>query len=332
MYQEKIYKYLQSNDFICDDCLSEVLSIRPRSQVNYLCNGLYRKKRIHRRRDVCSVCGKYKFINIMKDENKFRVHFTSDQFNGFYHTIWNYSKYYGELYSTSFRLYEEESGQGALLILFNLTEILLKDKLNNYVISYNDACGRFLKKGAINDLEYEFLNNKSYGIRGMRNIMTHANLMKFNLVFPDDNPELMYPMTEDYNSVILFEKLAPKLSEILTKIICFVESNLDLAEADEESSPDTVMDEECKILDSKEQDLTFPNIIFRELSIEQLIASRGLDVAKTLEAFADVPKSKQYSMIENLAPTMLKMSIIDSFEKESHTYIEDFKKSSEKNK
>lgn len=292
MYQDKIYTYLQSDDYICDDCLSDILSIRPRQQVKQICNELQNSDKIIRKNHECRNCNKLKFVNIMDDDNKFRKRISVEDFNKYHHKIWSYSKYYGELFSTSYKLYTDKSGQGALHILFNLTEILIKSKLDSYIISFNDACMKLLDDGMICELEYEFLNNKSYGIRGVRNIMTHANLMKFNLIYPDDSSELMYPMTEDYNCLVLYENIAPKLSEILVKIIC-----------------DDEMDQlACESMDI----LSFPNIVFKKLTIEQLIRSRGLNVESTLEAFKDMPLSKQYALIENLSPKTLKMSLLES--------------------
>ncbi|WDU81549.1 MarR family transcriptional regulator [Lysinibacillus sp. G01H] len=51
------------NDLYCDDCLSEKLDIKPRQQVNQICNKLKKQGLLKREVKQCSSCSKDKLIN-----------------------------------------------------------------------------------------------------------------------------------------------------------------------------------------------------------------------------------------------------------------------------
>lgn len=52
------------NDSYCDDCLSEGLYIKPRKQVNQICNKLKKQNFLKREVKQCSNCSKEKLVNI----------------------------------------------------------------------------------------------------------------------------------------------------------------------------------------------------------------------------------------------------------------------------
>lgn len=61
----KILDFLRNNEDrqYCDDCLSELLGIHPRQQVNQICNKLSNMGYIFRDRSTCSMCLKNKLVN-----------------------------------------------------------------------------------------------------------------------------------------------------------------------------------------------------------------------------------------------------------------------------
>jgi len=62
--KEKILQYLQKNlQPICDDCLSNILDIHPRNQVNQICRTLQKSNIINRSRSTCSGCKRKKISN-----------------------------------------------------------------------------------------------------------------------------------------------------------------------------------------------------------------------------------------------------------------------------
>ena len=52
-----------TKDLYCDDCLSEVLDIKPRQQVNQICNKLQVQGYIKREIKQCCYCLKDKLVN-----------------------------------------------------------------------------------------------------------------------------------------------------------------------------------------------------------------------------------------------------------------------------
>lgn len=63
---EKVLDYLEkSGKRLCDDCLSTQLEIRPRQQVNQICNRLAQQGNITREKALCpgKCSSKRKFLN-----------------------------------------------------------------------------------------------------------------------------------------------------------------------------------------------------------------------------------------------------------------------------
>jgi len=50
----------------CDDCLSKELDIKPRQQVNQICNRYAKAGKIIRTKDICDKCGKEKISNQLR--------------------------------------------------------------------------------------------------------------------------------------------------------------------------------------------------------------------------------------------------------------------------
>jgi reverse gyrase len=47
----------------CDDCLSDVLHIHPRQQINQICNNLKNSKVLERNKEQCHYCSEHKLVN-----------------------------------------------------------------------------------------------------------------------------------------------------------------------------------------------------------------------------------------------------------------------------
>ncbi|MEM5009295.1 hypothetical protein WKH57_01110 [Niallia taxi] len=65
---EVVLKHIIMNpsQFYCDDCLSEILSITPRQQINQICRKLEKGNTLIRVVDQCSNCSKDKILNKVK--------------------------------------------------------------------------------------------------------------------------------------------------------------------------------------------------------------------------------------------------------------------------
>lgn len=64
---ERIEEYLKyKEEYVCDDCLSSILNIESRQQVNKICNMLKNKKLLKRDKSECNRCKKFKLVNYIK--------------------------------------------------------------------------------------------------------------------------------------------------------------------------------------------------------------------------------------------------------------------------
>lgn len=65
MYNTQIIQHFiaRKDDLYCDDCLSKELNIKPRQQVNRICNKLKKQGLLKRERKQCCYCSKDKLVN-----------------------------------------------------------------------------------------------------------------------------------------------------------------------------------------------------------------------------------------------------------------------------
>lgn len=60
----------------------------------------------------------------------------------------------------------------------------------------------------ITQIEYSFLNDRNNSIRKLRNLLAHANLSKYNLIFIEENKEILYPLTENETCIKFYEMIS----------------------------------------------------------------------------------------------------------------------------
>ncbi len=130
--------------------------------------------------------------------------------------IWRYSSYYGDMLSTALRLHDEEEDYAAILVLFNAMELICKSVRENFNQNFLEDLSYLREKNILSEKDYEFLVSKEYGIRGIRNIMTHRNAYQYCL--EDFDGKALY-FSEVGTWAIIFEKYAPKIIKILYGII-----------------------------------------------------------------------------------------------------------------
>lgn len=64
-HKDDILTIIRSNkEPYCDDCISVMLNIKPRQQVNAICNRLLDENEIVREKRCCSNCKKDKLVNV----------------------------------------------------------------------------------------------------------------------------------------------------------------------------------------------------------------------------------------------------------------------------
>lgn len=197
--------------------------------------------------------------------------------------IWQYSHYYGN--QLAFLGHVEENGCASLIYLFNLLENVLKAHIDDYgKTSFQDVVRESYKSGLLTKVEHDFLNNKKSGIRKLRNILAHANLSKFNIRF--GNEKLLYPLTENDNCQLLYQKLSDIIFNIMLKVAAL---NLNV-------NVSVNVDNEIKAL----------KISIVEFSPEDILIDKGIDPT-TLDrcGWKDLKVSEQYRLAENASNVKL---------------------------
>lgn len=63
---EIVLNFVSNNNRYCDDCLSEILRITPRQQINQICRKLSSSKTIMRETKQCVNCSKDKIVNTIE--------------------------------------------------------------------------------------------------------------------------------------------------------------------------------------------------------------------------------------------------------------------------
>lgn len=130
--------------------------------------------------------------------------------------IWQYSHYYGDMLFTALRLHDDEEDYAAILVLFNTMELICKSVRENYNQNFLEDLSDLKDKNILTEENYEFLANKEYGIRGIRNIMTHRDAYQHCL---EDSNGKALPFAEVGTWTIIFESYAPRIIKILYEVI-----------------------------------------------------------------------------------------------------------------
>lgn len=135
--------------------------------------------------------------------------------------IWQYSRYYGNLLISCENISKERdrNGHASLLYLFNILENIIKSQLHDYDARFIDAIKKLKAESYINDTEYDFLNNKNYGIRKIRNLLAHENLSRYNIVFLFEDKELLFPLIKNETSIKIYDLTSKIIFNLMLKII-----------------------------------------------------------------------------------------------------------------
>lgn len=188
--------------------------------------------------------------------------------------IWQYSRYYGN--QLAFLEYVEENGSASLIYLFNLLENVLKTHIDDYGETFQNVVKKSYESGLLTKVEHDFLNNKKSGVRILRNILSHANLSKFNIKF--SNEKVLYPLTENDNCQQLYQKISDIIFNIMLKVAA-LELIVDIS---------VDIDSEIKAL----------KLSIVEFSPEDILIDKGIDPT-TLIGWQDLKESQQYRFAEN---------------------------------
>jgi len=136
--------------------------------------------------------------------------------------VWQYSRHYGNLLGYCEDIADEETNNGgfaSLIFLFNLTENILKDTLENFDAPFHSIITTLKNQGIITRKEHDFLNATDNSIRKVRNLLAHSNLSKYNLSFIEDGKEIYYPLTENETCLKLYNMVSGILYNLMMRII-----------------------------------------------------------------------------------------------------------------
>lgn len=194
--------------------------------------------------------------------------------------IWQHSKYYGSLLLACEEILKEKNSNGhaVLIYLFNILENIIKSQIHDYDSNFVKIIDKLKSKNYINDIEHDFLNNKDYGIRKIRNLLAHANLSKYNVIFLFENEKLLFPFTEN-ETIIKFYDLTSKI--IFNLMLKIISSNFTI-------SFNVNIDEIIQNFKIK----------IEEISAEELLEYKGIDY-KTIKGWNEIPEIERYRLAEN---------------------------------
>ncbi len=193
--------------------------------------------------------------------------------------VWQYSRYYGNLLAYCEQIVETDNGHASLIYIFNLLENIFKANLNDYNSNFQTIIKKTKNKNFINETEYKFLDNKMIGIRRIRNLLAHANLAKFNIVFLDDNKNLLFPLTENETCQKLYSLFSDVLYNLILKVICpnfIIPINIDLTEK-----------------------INNINYQIKEISAEEILIDKGVNFNNILD-WNKISESDRYRLAENM--------------------------------
>ncbi|HHK5544926.1 hypothetical protein COA19_03270 [Bacillus thuringiensis] len=207
--------------------------------------------------------------------------------------VWQYSRYHGNLLSYCEQIAKEDSsnarnGFAALIFLLNLTENIFKDRIKNYDANLINVINELKNQGLITQTEYTFLNDRNNSIRRLRNLLAHANLSKYNLVFIEEGREILYPLTENETCIKLYEMFSGILFNLMLRII----------------SVNFIKPFEIN-LDDKIKNL---EINIKELTPEELLELKGVDVSG-VPTWKELSEIDRYRLAENTSDVNMYLEI-----------------------
>jgi Holliday junction resolvase-like predicted endonuclease len=123
--EEKILDFLsddvQKNNGYCDDCISDLLKIKPRQQVNQICHNLLGMGKLSRIKSVCKSCKKQKILNFFNETNPSVITKKLNNFKKADSNLenWNYEDEWFEETNVSNKIKKYLEEHGCKILKFN---------------------------------------------------------------------------------------------------------------------------------------------------------------------------------------------------------------------
>lgn len=211
--------------------------------------------------------------------------------------LWIHSRFNAICLYQSEELYREGKGFSAVTVLFSSLENVAKSVVNDYNSNLKTIFKKLFDAGVITEIEHEFLNVGDACIRKIRNLYAHANISSINLINTENGNEVLWPLTEDETSLLIYEKISDIIYNLILKCVC---SNFIDEVKNKFSQPldDIIM--QC-------------DLRFKLLSVKELLILKGYP-SNYIPDDLDIPEDAKYRMVDNAPDLNVRMNILSQME------------------
>ena len=211
--------------------------------------------------------------------------------------LWIHSRFNAICLYQSEELYREGKGFSAVIVLFSSLENVAKSVANDYNSNLQTVFKKLFDAGVITEIEHEFLNVGDACIRKIRNLYAHANISSINLINTENGNEVLWPLTEDETSLLIYEKISDIIYNLILKCVC---SNFIDEVKNKFSQPldDIIM--QC-------------DLRFKMLSVKELLILKGYP-SDYIPDDLDIPEDAKYRMVDNAPDLNVRMNILSQME------------------
>ena len=211
--------------------------------------------------------------------------------------LWQHSRFNAICLSQSEELYRNDKGFSAITVLFSCLENIAKSVVNDYNSNLQSVFKKLFDTGVITKAEHDFLNVGDACIRKIRNLYAHANVSAINIVHIEDGKEVLWPLTEDETSLLLYEKISDIVYNLILKCIC---SNFIDDVKNKYSQPLDNAIKQCQLC-------------YKILSVKELLILKGYP-SDYIPEDLDMPEEMKYRMVDNAPDVNERMYILSRLE------------------
>ena len=136
------------------------------------------------------------------------------------------------------------------------------------------------------------MNNQETGIRRIRNLLAHANLAKYNIVFLNVEQDILYPLTENDSCIKLYNLVSELLFNLILKI---------------------VYKNDQRILINIDEGINNFKIEIKEVTPEKLLEYKGI-FYKDIKGWDNLREDDKYRMVENTSDVNMYISLFNRIE------------------
>jgi hypothetical protein len=211
--------------------------------------------------------------------------------------LWLHSRFNAICLFQSEELYRDGKGFSSITILFSCLENVAKSVVNDYNSNLYTVFKKLHDAGIITAVEHNFLNVGDACIRKIRNLYAHANVSAINLVNIENGKEVLYPLTEDETSLLLYEKISDIIYNLILKCIC---SNF-------------IDDVKNKYSHPLDDIISQSNLAFKTLSVEELLILKGYP-GDYIPDNLNIPEDMKYRMVDNAPDVNERLYVLSRLE------------------